>query len=96
LCSLRVKREKVESEAAATISPVRKWRVVVEEIGYRPYHPEDVIFEVGSVFGILNRRCLVGDSRVVVVSVALCGGRECARTLLNVERDYLRIIYVEC
>jgi len=66
-----VRREKVESEAVVSISPVRKWRVVVEETGYRPYHPEDVIFEVGSVFGILNRRLLVGDSRVVVVSVAL-------------------------
>jgi len=42
--------------------------VVTED---RPYHREDEGFKVGSVFGSPNRRCLVGDNRLVIVSVAL-------------------------
>ncbi|QCD97181.1 hypothetical protein DEO72_LG6g1891 [Vigna unguiculata] len=81
LRSEKVKREKVESEAAGVSASVTQrfrqpfrrwwWRLVVSVTEDRPYHPEDEGFGVGSVFGSLNRRCLVGGNRLVVVSVAL-------------------------
>ena len=77
----KVKREKGESEAARVCGSVTErfrqpfhrwgWRLVVSETEDYPYHLEDKGFGVGSVLRSLNRRCLVGGNRLVVVSVAL-------------------------
>ena len=81
LHSEKVKREKRESEPARVSGSVTErfrqpfrqwgWRLVVSETEDCPYHPENEGFGVGSIFRSLNRRCLVGGNRSVVLSVAL-------------------------